>query len=372
MASLVLISIFMFLNGCVSKEPRYSPASLEIEMQQGKLNQKTDRLAVVIDGQGDLDLQSAYDILQGIRGTIPSRIDYEKIFRVYGWNVESFSDEVAALFRLHQVPYQGIEELVVTRVLPESEIIPLSITLDSLTMELSERDGNNALVIISNGESIDEEAVRSARYLKESLDGRICIYPVLMGDDQDGFAVLEKLSDIGGCGYLSRQENLLTADGMTDLVRDIFFTSVAPLAFEKQAVKEEPDLDAMLGEDKKIKFVLNVEFEFDKAVILPGFYDEMKEVADFLKNYPQTKALLVGHTDNKGPESYNRRLSLERARSVRRYLVENYGIEEGRLSVKGMGESRPVADNSSVSGRQRNRRVVAVISRQVKEFSSAE
>lgn len=366
-----IIIIFMFLNGCASKTPKYSSDPLEKQLEEENLQQKTERLVVVIDGQGDVKLNKAYDLLQGIKSTIPPEVPYEKVFRIYGWEVKSFSEDISVLFGLQELQHQGIEDMVVTRTLPDSELTPLSLSLDSLVMELSETTGDNALVIISSGRHISKDAINSAEYLKKSLAEKICYYPVMMGDNPVGKEHLQTLAEIGKCGYLSREKDLLTTGGMTDFVRDMFFTPVESLPAETPELeKGKTDLEKMLGRDKKVSFVLNVEFEFDKAEILPGFQDELKKVAQFLKTYPQTCAKLVGHTDSTGPEDYNRKLSLQRAKSVRLYLMENFGIDGERLTAVGKGETEPVADNSSATGRQRNRRVVAVITRQAREFSS--
>jgi OOP family OmpA-OmpF porin len=80
-----------------------------------------------------------------------------------------------------------------------------------------------------------------------------------------------------------------------------------------------------------------------------------------MKTYPETTAVIEGHTDNVGKEESNLRLSTKRAESVRTYLTEKFGIAENRLSARGYGSSRPVADNATPEGRQRNRRIEAVI-----------
>jgi len=80
-----------------------------------------------------------------------------------------------------------------------------------------------------------------------------------------------------------------------------------------------------------------------------------------MKTYPETAAVIEGHTDNVGREESNLRLSTKRAESVRTYLTEKFGIAANRLSARGYGSSRLVADNATPEGRQRNRRIEAVI-----------
>lgn len=113
--------------------------------------------------------------------------------------------------------------------------------------------------------------------------------------------------------------------------------------------------------EEKVSITLKVEFDFDQAVIKPGFHPHLQEVAAFLNNYPDTKAVLKGYTDDMGTEKYNQGLSLRRAESVRNYLIEKYSIDPSRLTAHGFGEADPVATNMTEEGRQQNRRVVATI-----------
>ncbi|RMF59783.1 MAG: OmpA family protein, partial [Bacteroidetes bacterium] len=65
----------------------------------------------------------------------------------------------------------------------------------------------------------------------------------------------------------------------------------------------------------------------------------------------------AGHTDSTGPDDYNLRLSQARAEAVRAYLIERFGIAPERLVARGYGESQPIADNVTATGRTLNRRV---------------
>jgi OOP family OmpA-OmpF porin len=109
-----------------------------------------------------------------------------------------------------------------------------------------------------------------------------------------------------------------------------------------------------------VKFTLNIEFDFDKAQVRPEYHAKLKEAADFIKKYPDTKFLLAGHTDSKGTDKYNKTLSERRAAAVKKYLVENFGIAAHTLYPRGYGESRPIADNATDEGRQKNRRVEVI------------
>jgi OOP family OmpA-OmpF porin len=112
---------------------------------------------------------------------------------------------------------------------------------------------------------------------------------------------------------------------------------------------------------EKITITLNVEFDYKKAVVKEKYNDEIKKVADFLKEFPDKTATIEGHTDNIASDDYNQKLSEERANAIRQYLIEKFGIEESRLTAVGYGETKPIADNDTEEGRQKNRRVEVVL-----------
>jgi OOP family OmpA-OmpF porin len=112
---------------------------------------------------------------------------------------------------------------------------------------------------------------------------------------------------------------------------------------------------------ERLCMALKVEFATDSAEIKPVYYDEVDKVGEYMKKYPTTTAVIEGHTDNVGNLDYNTQLSQRRAESVVNYLTEKFGIESSRLSAKGYGPTRRIAYNTTPEGRQKNRRIDAVI-----------
>ena len=109
-------------------------------------------------------------------------------------------------------------------------------------------------------------------------------------------------------------------------------------------------------------FCCGVFFEIGKAELLPAAYPELEKVLKVMKNYPDTKWKIEGHTDNKGNYNNNIELSKQRAQSVCNYF-ESKGIDKARLYINGYGPDFPVADNSTETGRTLNRRVtIALVS----------
>lgn len=99
-----------------------------------------------------------------------------------------------------------------------------------------------------------------------------------------------------------------------------------------------------------------VNFEFDSARLTPDSKASLNDALKILMRHGDLEVEVAGHTDSKGAEAYNQRLSEQRAAAVRDYLVAN-GIDAARLTVKGYGESQPIADNANEQGRAENRRV---------------
>ena len=127
----------------------------------------------------------------------------------------------------------------------------------------------------------------------------------------------------------------------------------------KGAKVDENGCQIILKEPVSIK--LEVLFPTNSAAIAPTYYPEIKEVADFMVEYPSTEVTIEGHTDSTGAAEYNRVLSQRRANAVRQVLLERYSVDAKRVRAVGYGEERPVADNGTAAGRQANRRVVAVL-----------
>ena len=112
-----------------------------------------------------------------------------------------------------------------------------------------------------------------------------------------------------------------------------------------------------VGEDTLlIHFDSDVLFDVDSAVIDPGGRGTLEQVSQVIVEYPKTAVVVQGHTDSDGSEEHNQALSERRANAVSNYLVSR-GVDSGRISAIGHGESFPVASNATDYGKQQNRRV---------------
>ena len=115
-----------------------------------------------------------------------------------------------------------------------------------------------------------------------------------------------------------------------------------------------------VGEGIQVTFDSGLLFGFDSDRLQPAAQTNLADLAESLMDYDDTEILVIGHTDARGSDSYNQGLSERRADAAAAHLIQN-GLSARRVDVMGLGETEPVADNASETGRQENRRVEVAI-----------
>jgi len=130
--------------------------------------------------------------------------------------------------------------------------------------------------------------------------------------------------------------------------------SGAPPAPPPAPAPEPPRVEVR---DNEIEIHEKIQFAYDQATILEASFSLLNEVAAVIQKNPHIKKIQIeGHASAEGEAGHNKRLSDDRARAVMRYLVER-GVPAQRLAARGFGVDRPIADNATAEGRERNRRV---------------
>ncbi len=157
--------------------------------------------------------------------------------------------------------------------------------------------------------------------------------------------------------YLSTKEKeywvQLTSFAGTDNAIEAFSLNI----LEMDAMKQEVDATEMFEEINKSGFVaLYINFETGKSAIKTESQPIIDQIYEMLKQNPDLKISIEGHTDNVGTTQSNQTLSDARAKSVMNALISK-GIIASRLKSKGWGMTKPVADNSTEEGKAKNRRV---------------
>lgn len=130
-----------------------------------------------------------------------------------------------------------------------------------------------------------------------------------------------------------------------------------PKEVRNETIKEIQVDRYIQGVAKDRLVLVGVNFDFDKADLLPESYPVLDKSVEILKAQPEVKIEIQGYTDYVGTIEYNRNLSVERAERVKKYFVD-HGILESRISTFGFGKRNPSEDNATPEGREMNRRIM--------------
>lgn len=167
-----------------------------------------------------------------------------------------------------------------------------------------------------------------ATFKSNSATGK---YTVMLPSGKN-YGIVVKATD-----YLFHSENfdIPQATGYQEIIKDIALQSIS------------------VGSKIVLK---NIFFDFDKSTLRPESTNELERLAKLLNDIPSLKIEISSHTDSKGSDEYNQRLSQSRSETVVNYLINEKKIAKDRLVAKGYGETKPIATNDTDEGRQQNRR----------------
>jgi outer membrane protein OmpA-like peptidoglycan-associated protein len=129
---------------------------------------------------------------------------------------------------------------------------------------------------------------------------------------------------------------------------------------ERASAEKVASLAPQIHDTARVVSLPEVMFGFERSDLNKDGQKVAGELAGWLKEHPSRTVDVVGYTDSRGTAKYNHDLSQRRADSVRQALVAN-GVEESRITARGMGEASPIASNNTHAGRQQNRRVEVAI-----------
>jgi len=144
----------------------------------------------------------------------------------------------------------------------------------------------------------------------------------------------------------------------------IKFEDTTPIVLTSPVPPPEPPPPRVEVKEDHIDINEKIQFAIDKADILPVSDGLLNEVVSVLQAHPELQKIGIhGHTDDDGDEKYNQSLSQRRAKAVLDWLVA-HGVAKARLESQGFGETKPIADNTTATGREQNRRVEFLIVKQ--------
>lgn len=377
----------------------------------GQYAKRADHLIFVLDAsssmgeghQGYQKLDIARSIVRNFNHTLPE-VGLSVSLHTFGHDA-SISSRIADTMLPHQRYSQAKLASAIEKVSVPGGTSPLASSLERVRAELKAAGGPVAVVVVSDGRDMGKAPLSAARDLKTSLGNRLCLYTVQVGDADDGRTLLKELAAVTDCGRAINADSLGSASAMNRFVREVIFTakkdsdgdgvaddsdrcpdtaagvpvdsSGCPLDSDNDGVVDSKDQCPGTAAGTKVDtkgcavptatrsaevtaagtwIYRDIQFENNRADLKPGSFDTLNEIAAALRSQKDLKIEIQGHTDSSGTRTYNMDLSQRRAASVKAYL-ESRGIEASRLTTRGFGPDRPIADNASNQGRSRNRRV---------------
>jgi OOP family OmpA-OmpF porin len=255
-----------------------------------------------------------------------------------------------------------------------SDPTPLGTGLAALEPTLKAATGRNAVIIVSDGQ--ENEGVKSLKIAKDlSEKYGVCFHTISFADTVNGNQkLLDDITALKSCGVGASAAQLTDDAALKKFVKDVFYDvagGVDPCSLDDDGdgvdnCKDKcPDTIKGLAVDANgcpipdvVKLKIN--FDFDKSDIKPMYHQELADFANYMKQQQSfTVVEIAGHTDSKGSDEYNQKLSERRAKAVRDYLVNKLGMDGKLFSAVGYGESKPIATNDTEAGRAENRRMEA-------------
>jgi len=188
----------------------------------------------------------------------------------------------------------------------------------------------------------------------------------LFNDEGEAIATLNSDEDANYKFDVSPYENYTitaTKDGFEDLVTDFVADNENTTTYNKDLELDAIEAEIVEVEEKRMIVVNNIYFDYDKATIKQESEIPLGSIVAILTEHPEMKIEINAHTDNRGNDNYNLKLSTKRAASAMQYLI-NQGISKDRLISNGYGETQPKYDcktNCTEQEHQANRRVEFVI-----------
>ena len=252
--------------------------------------------------------------------------------------------------------------------------ISMSAAINAGKYDLKTASGNIAIIIISDGMSCNNYALKSAEILASDLGKRLCLYTIRVGNHPKGATYMNQLPQKAACGYPVAASKLNSKQAMKAFVHSIFFAGPQDGLIEMDIQGADADGDGVPNDADQCNRtpdgavvdangcwnIHKIFFDWDKATVQFQYKQKLLKAVNVFNANPYLRVEIQGHTDNTGSVDYNQVLSEKRANNVKKILIQG-GVSENQLSTEGFGFTRPAAPNDSEENRTMNRRVETII-----------
>jgi OmpA-OmpF porin, OOP family len=399
-----ILMIGILLIGCAGeKVMKPAPSFNPYHFDAAQYTSKVESFEVILDisfsmsekYDGRPKAEIAKNFLTAMNETLPE-LKYSSTLRTFGH--ESYFPYRSTMRVYGVKPYSTTEfgsAINAVKGPGGNSSIPLAEALTAAGEDLNSVQGPIAIIIVSDGEEMDQSPITAAKALQSRFGDRLCIDTVQVGDYPGGKAFLEQLAKVSGCGFSTTADKLAASSDMAGFVESIFLAkhvSVAALDSDGDGVPDDKDkcpntprgvkvdafgcpldtdqdgvpdyLDKCPNTPKGAtvdargcwSYASVVLFDLNSAEVKSEAYPMLNDAVLIMKKNPDLKVRIDGYTDSTGTEAYNLDLSERRAEAVKDFFISR-GIAPERITTKGFGIANPVASNKTKEGRAKNRRV---------------
>lgn len=376
----------LLMSGCASQRPStiepFMAVDLNPLLESGQYQQKTDNFFVINDSSGSMSKEYTgpgfnaghapakfsveKEILDRMNKTIP---DLNLTTSIRSFGTGPCTSWHMSLLNLPPTTYSksafssGIDALTCS-----SGGTPIASAVDGTAGDLVGTNGQIAVLILSDGHGLESNPAPAVQAMKQQYGDRLCVYSIWVGNknEEQGKLLLNQLSDVAGCGYRAQAEDVATASGMAEFVKNVFLKAATPVAdcstMDSDADGVNDCIDTCPNTLKGAHvnqfgcWIVDVKFDNDKSNIKSQYFYELDNAAHVITNNPGLSIEVQGHTSNTASAEYNQALSERRANAVANYLRGKTG-SSANLTARGYGLTQPIDTNETEEGRANNRRV---------------
>lgn len=359
----------------------FVPQDLNLESQDMEYVPKIESFVIILDASASMEEEYtgavnkghpkftvAKDILLRMNNTLPD-IDINSALVTFGHGFFKHLDNTFTVYELTKHSRDLLENALNKATIPEG-CSPAGNAIKDAKNLLLTSGGQNAVILVSDGEQLIGSPLARAQDLKEMYGDRVCLYTIFVGNTAEGERELKDLMREVKCGFSVTADEIASSEDMADFVKKVFLTTrpkqvqVSDIDSDGDGVYDKDDEcpdtpQGAIVDSRGCWTVKGVTFEYKKWDIREEFDSNLSNIVDVLQKNPHMHIRIEGHTDNIGSMKYNIDLSQKRALAVKDYLVGR-GINESRVSTVGFGYKNPIASNDTEEGRALNRRAEIV------------
>jgi OOP family OmpA-OmpF porin len=313
--------------------------------QSGDLVSNVDGLVILLDSSSSMahtyqdyvkfDIAKAF--VRRMNNTMPP-ISAISGLRTFGHAPELSRKQTQLFYGM--APYSRNElNKGVEAITPSGGPTPMTSALQGAGADLENIMGNKVIILISDGKDLTDAPLLAAQELQAKMGDTLCIYTVVVGDDEKGKVMMDEIAKTSSCGFMTLAQDLSSADPMADYVSDVFLTTV------EKTVQVPASQEIGLGYHKAEPVIMdlgNVHFRFDDATLTKEGENILNQNIQVMMDDPDVEVVISGHTSAAGTKDHNQKLSERRASSVRDYLINVGKIQPSRLSIIGYGATKPL------------------------------